>query len=221
MIQAWTIGVLLAAGPATPVGKPVPSAEFTDPAGDVMKINDPGDDRDVVKLTLGSDGTSILVSATIAEDEHGSTASSVVELFIDTDQDAKTGGVARYGADLTPRKDGYEYRGRLSVCMAWNENIGSCAGGPPVPPRSRHVRLVLDQFTGSPGKILDVTTSTEILPGTGPAGPAFSGRVLEGRIPYASIDAKPGKVVRISAWEAGSSMGSNTNFFPDVLLALK
>ncbi|HET9316556.1 MAG TPA: hypothetical protein VFQ51_13265 [Vicinamibacteria bacterium] len=221
MIQAWTIGVLLAAGPATPVGKPVPSAEFTDAAGDVMKVNDPGDDRDVVKLTLGSDGTSILVSATIAEDEHGSTASSVVELFIDTDQDAKTGGAARHGQDATPPRQGYEYRARLSVCMAWDEKIGSCAGGPPVPPKSRHVRLVLDQYTGSPGKAIDVTSSTEILTGMGPAGPPFSGRVLEGRIPYASIDAKPGQVVRISPWEAGSTMGSNTNFFPDVLLALK
>ena len=218
MIEAWMLGALLAAGP---VGKAVPSAEFTDPVGDVMKINDPGDDRDVVKLTLGSDGTDILVSATIAEDEHGSTASSVVELFIDADQDTKTGGVARAGEDLTPRKEGYEYRARLSVCIAWNENIGSCAGGPPVPPKSRHVRLVLDQFTGSPGKVLDVTNSTEIRPGTGPAGPAFKGRVLEGKVPYAAIDAKPGQVVRISAWEAGSTMGSHTNFFPDVLLALK
>jgi hypothetical protein len=215
-------GLLLAAGAAaTPAGKPVPSAEFTDPAGDVMKINGPGDDRDVVKLTLGSDGTHILVSATLAEEEHGSVASSVVELYIDADNDRKTGGAARHGEDATPPKQGYEYRAQLSVCMAWNENIGACAGGATVPPRSRHARVVLDQYTGAPGKIIDMMSSTTLISGMGPAGPPFSGRVLDGKIPYASLGAKPGQVVRISAWEAGSTMGSNTNFFPDVLLALK
>jgi hypothetical protein len=211
---------LLAAG-AAPAGKAVPSVEFTDPAGDVLKMNGPGNDRDVVSLKLGSDGTNVLVSATLAEEEHGDVASSVVELFIDADNDRKTGGAARSGADATPPRAGYEYRAQLSICMAWNENIGACAGGAAVPPKSRHARVVLDQYTGAPGKVIDMMNSTTLISGMGPAGPPFSGRVLDGKIPYASLGAKPGQVVRISAWEAGSTMGSNTNFFPDVLLALK
>ena len=222
MHLVWMAGLMVAAGGASAAaGKPVPSVEFTDPAGDVMKINDPGDDRDIVKLTLGSDGKNILVSATLSEDEHGSVASSVVELFIDADNDRKTGGAARHGESATPPKVGYEYRAQLSVCMAWNENIGACAGGVATPPRSRHARIVLDQYTGAPGKVVDMMNSTTLISGMGPAGAPFSGRVLEGKIPYASLGAKTGQVVTVSAWEAGSTMGSNTNFFPDVLLALK
>lgn len=220
MNLVWMAGLLLVAG-AAPAGKPVPSVEFTDPAGDVMKMNGPGNDRDVVNLKLGSDGTNVLVSATLAEDEHGSVASSVVELYIDADNDRKTGGSARFGEDATPPKQGYEYRAQLSICMAWNEEIGSCAGGPAVPPKSRHARVVLDQYTGAPGKVIDMMNSKSLISGMGPAGPPFSGRVLEGKVPYASLGAKPGQVLRVSAWEAGSTMGSNTNFFPDVLLALK
>ena len=220
MKLVWMAGLLVASA-AAPAGRAVPSVEFTDPAGDVMKMNGPGNDRDLVKLSLGSDGISILVTATLSEEEHGSVAASVVELYIDADNDRKTGGAARFGEDATPPKQGYEYRAQLSVCMAWNENIGACAGGVDAPPRSRHVRVVLDQFTGAPGKILDMMNSTTLISGMGPAGPSFSGRVLEGKVPYASLDAKSGQVVRISAWEAGSTTGSNTNFFPDVLLALK
>src|SRR5215510_10678815 len=106
MTLAWMAGALLFAGatPAAPAGKPVPAVEFTDPAGDVMKMNGPGNDRDLVNLKLGSDGTAIIVSATLSEDEHGDVASSVVELYIDADNDAKTGGAARFGEDAKPPK---------------------------------------------------------------------------------------------------------------------
>jgi len=224
MKKMWMAGLLLAAGTAqaaAPAAKPVASAEFTDPAGDVVKMNGPGNDRDVVKLTLGSDGTSILVSATLAEDEHGTMASGVVEVYIDSDNNRATGGAARFGEDETPPKQGYEYRGILSICMVWQDEIGSCAGGPVVPPNTPRVRMVLDQYTGAPGKPIDMMNSKTLLRGMGPAGPAFSGRLLQGKIPYASLGAKPGQVLRISAREDGSTMGSNTNFFPDVLLALK
>ena len=71
MKKMWMAGLLLAAGTAqaaAPAAKPVASAEFTDPAGDLVKMNGPGNDRDVVKLTLGSDGTSILVSPGASQD---------------------------------------------------------------------------------------------------------------------------------------------------------
>lgn len=226
MRQMWMAVVLLAAGsglqaaPAPAAGRAVPSVDLTDPAGDVIKINGPGNDRDVVKLSLTSDGTSVLVSATLAEDEHGDTAASVVDLYIDSDRDAKTGGKARWGEDATPPRQGYEFRGRLSVCMAWNENIGSCAGGPPVPPKSRHDRLELDKFKGTAGQDIGFDTADTVVNVTGrPAGAPFSGRVLRGTIPYAALGARPGQVLRISAREASGNGAAG--FFPDVLLALK
>jgi hypothetical protein len=201
-------------------GQAVPSVDLTDPAGDVMHINGPGNDRDVVKLSLGSDGTSVLVSATISEDEHGDVASSVVELYIDSDNDARTGGAAHWGEEAKPPKQGYEYLGKLSICLAYNENIGACAGGATVPPKSRHERVELDKFKGQPGKEFGFDTTSFVISGVGgPAGAHFTGRVLHGQIPYAKLGAKPGQVLRISPRE--SAVGGAASFFPDVMLALK
>jgi len=222
MKSVWMAGLILTAGTAfaaAPAAKPVAAVDLTDPAGDVQDQNGPGNDRDVVKLSLGSDGTSVLVTATLAADEHGSMAGSVVDLYIDADDSVKTGGTAFWGKEAQPPKGGYDYLDRLSVCMAWDENIGSCAGGPDVPPKSRHARVSIDQFNGAPGKELDMTNSTTLISGMGPAGAPFSGRVLQGKIPYATLDAKPGQVLRIAAREAG--VAGLESFFPDVLLALK
>src|SRR4029453_8550505 len=156
-------GVRLQAAPAPAGGQAVPSVDLADPAGDVIGINGPGNDRDVVKLSLASDGSSLLVSATLSADEHGDLAGSVVDLYIDADRDEKTGGAARGGEDATPPRRGYEYRGRLSVCMAWNENVGSCAGGPGVPPKSRHDRLELDKFKGAAGAVIGFDTADTVI----------------------------------------------------------
>jgi hypothetical protein len=225
MRNTWMLGLfVVAAGTrllAAPAGAAaVPSVDLTDPAGDVIKINGPGNDRDVVKLSLDSDGTSVRVSATLSEDEHGDMAASVVDLYIDTDGNAKTGGAARWGEDATPPRQGYEYRGRLSVCMAWNENIGSCAGGPPVPPKSRHDRLELDKFKGTTGQDIGFDTADTVVNVTGrPAGAPLKGRVLMGAIPYSALGARSGQVLRISARE--TSGNGAAGFFPDVMLALK
>jgi len=224
MRNAWMLGLFVAVGArssAAPAGPAaVSSVDLSDPAGDVIGINGPGNDRDVVKLSLASDGTSVRVSATLAADEHGDIAASVVDLYIDTDGNAKTGGAARWGEDATPPRKGYEYRGRLSVCMAWNENIGACAGGPPVPPKSRHDRLELDKFKGAAGQNIGFDTSDTVVSVTGgPAGAPLRGRVLTGVIPYTALGARSGQVLRISARE--TSGNGAAGFFPDVLLALR
>lgn len=225
MRKIWMAGLLLAAGTrlqAAPAaaGKAVASVDLTDPAGDVRPMNGPGNDRDVVKLSLASDGTNLLASATIAEDEHGDIASSVVQLYIDSDNNAATGGAAQWGKDAKPPKEGYEYLGRLSICMAYNENIGACAGGASVPPKSRHERVELDKFKGETGKEFSFSTTSMVISGTGgPAGAPFTGRVLHGKIPYTALGAKSGQVLRISPRESG--VAGAESFFPDVLLALK
>jgi hypothetical protein len=227
MRYTWVLGLCVAAGtrvfaaPAAPAGAAaVTSVDLTDPAGDVNKINGPGNDRDVVKLSLASDGTSVRVSATLAEDEHGDMAASVVDLYIDTDGNAKTGGAAPWGAKATPPRQGYEYRGRLSVCMAWDGSIGSCSGGPPVPGMTRHDRLELDKFKGTAGQEIGFDTSDTVVNVIGrPGGAPLQGRVLNGAIPYAALGARSGQVLRISAREASGN--GSAGFFPDVLLALK
>jgi hypothetical protein len=211
----------LAAAPVPAAGQPVASVDLADPAGDVLKFNGPGNDRDVVKLSLASDGTNLSVSATLAEDEHGTTPTSVVTLYIDSDRDAKTGGKALWGADATPPRQGYEFRGRLAVCMAWNENIGSCEGGSTVAAKSRYVGFELDKFKGSPEQEVDFERSDTVVKVAGrpPVGAPLTGRVLHGTVPYSALGVRSGQVVRISALE--TSGNGAAGFFPDVLLTLK
>jgi hypothetical protein len=211
------------AGPAAAApaagAKAVPFVEFTDAGGSPPSINGPGNDRHVVKARLESDGSNILVSATLSEDEHGTIAGHVLDMYLDTDGNPQTGGAAHWGQQLTPPKRGYEYRAQLSVCLAWNENIGACAGGAASPPKSRHARIVLDRFKGEAGAVLDMMSSDSLISGFGPAGDPLTGRVLQGKIPYAKLGVKPGQAIRVSTQGAGVSR--DEGFFPDAVLALK
>lgn len=214
---------LAAAGSASaapvPTLKPVPSFEYNNPAGDPNPKYGSPIERQVVKASIASDGSNILVSATLKEDEHGDSAGAVIDLYIDTDGNAATGGKAYWGKDAKPPKAGYEYRAQLSVCLAYNENIGSCAGGASQPPKSRHARIVLDKFKGAPGADLDMMNSDTLISGFGPADDPLTGRVIQGKIPYAKLGLKPGQAVRVSARKG--AVAGEESFFPDFLLALK
>src|SRR6185295_7345560 len=142
---AWVVTVPAAAAPV-PALTPVPAYDYNNPAGDPNPKYGSPIGRNVVKANISSDGTNIVLSATLKEDEHGDTAGAVLDVYLDTDGNPATGGRAYWGKDAKPPRVGYEYRAQLSVCMAYNENIGACAGGPPVPPKSRHARIVLDKF---------------------------------------------------------------------------
>lgn len=209
----------LASAAPVPALKPVPSFEYNNPAGDPNPKYGSPIDRNVVKASIGSDGSNILVSATLKEDEHGDSAGAVLDLYLDTDGNSATGGVGYWGKDAKPPRAGYEYRAQLSVCLAYNENIGACAGGPPAPVKSRHVRVLVDKFKGAAGADLDGMNSQEIISGFGPANDPFTGRVLQGKIPYAKLGLKPGQAVRISARKG--ELAGGESYFPDFLLALK
>jgi hypothetical protein len=215
---------LVAAGSASaapaPALKPVPAFEYSNPAGDPNPKYGSPIERNVVKASITSDGSNILVSATLKEDEHGDSAGPVIDLYVDTDGNEATGGKAYWGKDAKPPRAGYEYRAQLSVCLAYNtETVGACAGGGSQPPKSRHVRIVLDKFKGAPGADLDMMNSEPVISGFSPATDPFTGRVLQGKIPYAKLGLKPGQAVRISARKG--AVAGEESFFPDFLLALK
>ena len=226
MKKAAIVPVLCALGVAAwasaapgAVQKPVPAYDYNNPAGDPNPKYGSPIERNVVKANISSDGTNIVLSATLKEDEHGDKAGAVLDLYLDTDGNAATGGNAYWGKDAKPPKTGYEYRAQLSVCLAYDKEIGACAGGPPVAPKSRHARIVLDKFKGTPGQELDGMNSTPIISGFGPATDPFSGRVLQGKVPYAQLGLKSGQTVRISARKG--DVAGEESFFPDFLLALK
>jgi hypothetical protein len=222
MVGAGLLALAAAgSGSAAPVPalKPVPSFEYNNPAGDPPPKYGPPIERQIVKASIGSDGSNILVSATLKEDEHGDAAGPVIDLYIDTDGNAATGGKAYWGKDAKPPKAGYEYRAQLSVCLAYNENVGACAGGSTQPPKSRHARIVLDKFKGAAGADLDMMNSETLISGFGAANDPFTGRVLQGKIPYVKLGLKPGQTVRVSARKG--PVAGEESFFPDFLLALK
>jgi hypothetical protein len=202
MKKASAVGVglcaMIVAGPASaapiPALKPVPSYEYSNPAGDPNPKYGSPIGRNVVKASIASDGSNILVNATLKEDEHGEKAGPVLDLYIDTDGDAATGGKAYWGKDAKPPKAGYEYRAQLSVCLAYDENVGACAGGPPVPPKSRHARIVLDKFKGTAGADLDGMNSDSLINGFGPPAipsPVACSRARSRTPSWASSRARP------------------------------
>ena len=81
------------------------------------------------------------------------------------------------------------------------------------------VEYILDKFKGVAGADLDMMNSESLISGFGPATDPFTGRELQGKIPYAKLGLKPGQAVRISARKG--AVAGEESFFPDFLLALK
>ena len=210
---AGVLLVLFAAGPARAQKA---SAELPDPSGDVNEANNgPENARDVVKLALGSDGTSLTIAATLAKDEKSTMAGGVVRFYVDTDRKTATGGKTRYG------QAGFELEGELSVCHGDATAITSCAGGGDgKPPKARHARAGLEAFTGKAGEeIQKYMTTRTVSSGMGsPSGPPLAGRVVAAAIPYADLGVKSGQVVRVLALEVDAN---DDGAFPEVLLTLK
>ena len=214
-MAAAVVGALAVAGPPPALAqKAVPSVEYTDPAGDVSASNGPQNARDIVKLSLSSDGTSVLVTATLAQDEQSTMAGAAVRLYFDTDNNAATGGKIRSG------QTGFEYAGGLYVCHGDGDRIHACAGGGDgKAPKSRHARAALEKFKGKPGQAMwDFDASERMYDGFGSAKEPLKGRILAIKFPYADIGAKSGQVVRVLALEADAK---DAGVFPEARLVLK
>lgn len=210
---AGILWVLLAAGPAHAQNA---SAVLADPPGDVNEANNgPENARDVVKLSLGSDGTSLTIAATLAKDEKSTMAGGVVRFYLDTDGKAATGGKTRYG------QAGFELEAELSVCHGDAAAITSCAGGGDgQAPKARYARAGLEQFTGTAGQeIQKYLTTRTVRSGMGsPSGPPLAGRLVTAAIPYADLGVKAGQLVRVLAFEVDAR---DDGAFPEVVLTLK
>lgn len=219
MKNQWKIGMGLAlvAGTAwAEAPKAATKIEWSDPAGDIYPGNGEENARDVVKLSLASDGSAILVTATLAKDEQSSVAGDAVLLYFDTDDKAATGAKTDFD------QPGFEYTGRLSVCLSYDgAQIAACAGGvSDQVPKTRHARAVVEKFTGKAGDSMrPYDNLATVLDGFGPATTPHKGRVLEIKIPYSTLGVKPGQKVRILVRE--SDQFSAEGFFPETRLTLQ
>jgi hypothetical protein len=202
------------------IKKAVGSIELTDPAGDVKPISTnegkvPG--FDVVKLSISSDGKKITIGATL-KDPPGDFASDVVQLYFDTDNNAKTGvKELMFFKGLS----GFEYNGKLSACADYVNGGSACAGGMDSKVKTHFGAINLDRYKGA-----DQSATETVVDNMG-----FPGRKASSKLPidkylvrasfdYADLGVKPGQTIRILASESCSA-NDLSSFFPEIHLTLK
>lgn len=220
------------AAPTTPPGVKASvvtgSVELTDPAGDVKpivyrksvgsgpetEVKYPG--FDVVKLAVASNGTTLTFTATLTAPP-ALAAYEVIEFYVDTDNNAKTGVTLPFA----PRLAGLEYYGTLEACIEHEFFGTTCAGTEPQP--VPHTAIVTLEKYGKEWQNKDVLLS---IPASGtvkePAKAKVTGAVVQATVPYAAMGVKSGQAIRLIMREAcAGSMSGNDGMFPDVVLTLK
>lgn len=223
ILSTLLLGAVLA-GPARAQAprqiKAAGSVELPDAAGDMGPITTSEGEEpplDVVKLAIASDGSRLSVAATL-KDAPGKLATTVVELFIDTDNAPATGATLTRGGQR-----GFEYRAELRLCMSYQDGAASCAGGSSkAAPTRRWGAMEVKRYKGR-----DDFDREDVLSALGFPGEKRSvevpmkGQVVEASVDYADLKLKPGQQIRILAREAGGNPKDGSGDFPEVLLTLK
>ncbi|HYS53561.1 MAG TPA: hypothetical protein VER58_07350 [Thermoanaerobaculia bacterium] len=195
------------------------SIELTDPTGDVQPIHTsdnvdyPG--FDIVKLSVKSDGKQIAVVATL-KDPPGVFASDVVELYFDTDNNAKSGAKITY-----PDIGGFEYKGQLNACVDYADGSSACAGGSKAKPKAHWAAVNLSRYKGKSEYDKDTIVDRMGFPGTKASSKApITGNVVQGSFDYQDLKVKSGQTIRLLLKEAHGN-DADDGFFPPILLTLK
>lgn len=213
------IALSIAASAPAEVRKAVGSIELTDPAGDINPIST-SDGKvtgfDVVKLSISSDGKQIRIGATL-KDPPGDFASDVVQLYIDTDNNPKTGVVPMFHKELT----GFEYKGRLSACADYANGGSACAGGMKSKVKLHFGAINLERYKGA-----DESGAETVVDNMGFGKSKASSKLpieanlVQATLDYADLGAKPGQTIRILARESSSNFDLSS-FFPEIHLTLR
>jgi hypothetical protein len=221
-----------AAGPAA-AGARVTSvdgrAELTDPSGDVKpiiyrvsvgsgpekEVKYPG--FDVVKLMVSSDGKAITFAATLTAPP-ANAAHEVIEFYIDTDNNPKTGVTHPDSRLLT----GVEFYGQLEACIEHPTFGLSCATTEERPAAFTGV-VTLAKF----GKDWMFKDALFDVPAAGnvkePRKTPIKGPVVQATVDYASMGLTSGQTLRLIAREysAGTVENVGQGYLPEILLTLK
>lgn len=202
------------------VKKAVGSVELADAVGDVTPITStdaeyPG--FDVVKLALASDGKTLTMTATL-KDAPGVFASSAVDLYFDTDNNAQTG--AEVG---TVKARGFEFTAELQACADYTDGASACVGGSSKAKVKRHWAAVnLERYKGSDAYDREtVVDSMGFGNRKASAQTPIPATVVQGTIDYADLKVKPGQTIRILAKESCGYKAADDGLFPEILLTLK
>jgi hypothetical protein len=218
---ALTLSFATASG--AEIKKAVGSIELTDPAGDIKPISSssgkvPG--FDVVKLAISSDGKQLKIGATL-KDPPGSFASDVVRLYIDTDNNPKTGATPMFFKELT----GFEFQAWLHACADYANGGSACSGGMDSKVKLHFGAINLERYKGT-DQFGNVKTDTVV------DSMGFGKRKASSRIPieaklvqatldYADLGVMPGQTIRIISQESCADIVERSSLFPEIHLTLK
>jgi hypothetical protein len=208
--------VMLVVLPCSAMGEPIKakhSVELDDPAGDVL--NEDGDlGKDVVKLVLASDGKDLQVTATLEKEiTHylvGNMAGDLLQINMDTDTNAATGGKTSWG-----NKEGFEQKVSVRTCIEYKNGGEACVGGMETDHEkyfSSYNVEKLEQGSTS-GK------NTHDIFWTSPQAD-ITGKTVTSKISYSDIGVSSGQTIRLAIREADSSYDAKS-FFPEILFILK
>lgn len=188
--------------------------ELEDPAGDVMDGD--GDlGKDVRKLVISSDGTELQVTAVLEKDiAHylaGRKAGDVLQMNIDMDNEAATGGKTFWGG-----KQGFEYLVSVRTCIAYKDGGEACSGGlSGADPEKYFSSYQVAEF--AQGKT--DTKNTHDIFWESPRID-IQENVVTSKILYSDLGVSSGQTIRMAVREADSSYDAES-FFPDIVFTLK
>lgn len=212
-VPILALGLILAAPQPAKVQTAMHAVEWTDPAGDVKPHNTssgPVPGLDVVKLALVSDGTKLTITAALKGPMSGDFASDVVQIYIDSDNNPKTGYETFWS-----KKPGFDLLAKLSACVRYENGGSACSGGlTGAKVKGYYATATLGRF-----KTDGVNPEKVIGPFEAPEVP-FQGAVLSASLSYKDLGVKPGQAIRIVARESDGPFDATADF-PEVVLTLK
>jgi hypothetical protein len=191
--------------------KPVAIVDLTDPAGDVKDKTG----KDIVKVSLSSDGKNIKAAVTLTDDISKSISKTmapgkVLEMYFDTDSKDTTGGKPFWGD-----KKGFEFGSEVLGCIDYEGGSAACAGGAGTKIKSLFSVTESMKFTKAGASDTDSLDHFWDLPKV-----PLQGNKIEGAVPYEKIGVKSGQTIRVVLRESDGGF-DDKSYFPDVWLILK
>ncbi len=193
------------------------SVELDDPAGDMEGIQTTGGVEpalDVTHVNVVSDGKTLRFDVTLA-DAPGAFASSIIDAYIDADNDAKT------GPEVRDHGSGFDYKLKLEACADYTNGMSACEGGSSkAKPKTHWGAVNLDKLTTNSFSGDTVVDSMGFPGSKASAKVPVTGKVVSGSVEYADLGVKPGQTIRLLMRESGGSP-KDDGYFPLVTLTLK
>ena len=196
-----------------PAQKALDAVEWTDPAGDVERGSTSNGTRpgfDVVKLGLVSDGASLTINAALKGLMSGNWGSQVVTLYIDVDNNPKTGYETFWS-----KVPGFDLKAELLACVDYADDSHACVGS------LTGQKVKGYHAVATVGKMIDTSGNTSDIVGAfkAPQVP-IKGALVSAALTYKDLGVKSGQTIRLLARETDGPFDASADF-PLVQLTLK